>query len=1344
MKQAKVSVIIPTKDNVALLRECIGSILEKTNYDNYEIIIVNNGSGKNETKSYLRKIGKHPKITIIEYTKEFNFSAINNYATKYASGEYLLFLNDDVVVTNEWMQGLVETMQVYPKCGAVGCKLLLMNNTLQEAGCIIWKDGSTLGYGRGDDPKKPEYSYLREVDFCSAACLLVRKDVFKQVDGFDERYHPAYYEDSDFGLKIWNAGYKYIFQPKVELYHTEYGSHSPLKSFDIMKKNQKIFSEKWKKQLKEKFSFSAENILFARDRNKGRRILFLDDRIPAPNLGAGYPRAYSMLRDLTELGYKMTFFPLLFTDFNQDCTDGLLQSGIEVFFGKNIDLARLLIERSTYYDLILISRPQNMAVTYALVKQYSQRSKIIYDAEAIFAEREVLSAKIKNIKMTEREKKQIIADELKLSRNADVVMTVSENDKRSIEKLAKIKNVVSWSYPIKHKEAANQNGRKDILFVGSFLAGIGSPNDDAITYFINEIFPELHKKIGCKLFVVGRDPPQTLKDLASKNIIVTGYVEDIRPYYDRCKCFVVPHRFSAGIPLKLLEAMSCGIPCVVSELTASQLNLEDGKEALVARNKKEFIDKIIKIFNDEKLWDIMQKNGLDYIKKECDPEKLKIKLDSIIKGALKIKPKSELQLWGIMKGLHMIQDVLNHLSMRIMQNFNKAKYHYYIDTLTVADGAINLDGWIFSDDTSIQCLKIILKNNRKKLVFPIIYPLERKDVFMAYKSKNAMKSGFHLYTRLYIQPGISNGEYELYLQAENMNGICKKVFLKKIAIYDQYKEWMKRNEPNKNELEEQSRVKFGYSPKISLIMPTWNTPIPLLEETIESVRKQTYHNWELCIVDGSDNSDKDKIRDILKRYAKTDKKIKVRLLSRNKGISGNSNEAFKLADGEFMGLLDHDDLLAPFALFEVVKALNNDKTLDFIYSDRDMISPEGFRYNHFFKPDWSPDYLLSQNYLCHLNIIRKKLVDKIKGFRKKYDGAQDYDLFLRVTELTDKIMHIPKILYHWRASKNSAAVSLDNKPYAETATIKVLQEAVRRRGWNGKAVQGLTRGLYRIKFQVKGNPKVSIIIPTQDKGETLKACIDSILKLTTYKNYEIIIVDNNSSEEATFAYYKELKKISNLKLLKFNKAFNFSEINNYAASKTRSDYLLFLNNDVKVISGDWLEIMLGFAQRQRTGAVGARLSYFNNTIQTAGLAIAEKGKILRLHNRYPKDDNGYGSRILSTQNISAISGACMMVRRDVFNEVGGFAGEYAVNHGDIDFCLKLRQKGYLIVYEPHAELYHHESLTRGLDGEDNEKMKRQIRETKSLLKKWGHVFGRTDPYYNPNLSQNKEDFSINI
>ena len=571
----------------------------------------------------------------------------------------------------------------------------------------------------------------------------------------------------------------------------------------------------------------------------------------------------------------------------------------------------------------------------------------------------------------------------------------------------------------------------------------------------------------------------------------------------------------------------------------------------------------------------------------------------------------------------------------------------------------------------------------------------------------------------------------------------KKTLIKIGLLESEYDKWLKKNElsDEKREVIRREVACFQYRPKISIIMPVYNVDEAWIKKAIESVLHQLYENWDLCIAD--DGSTLSHVKKILSRYENKDKRIIVKYLSDNRGIASASNEALSLATGEFIGLMDNDDELSPDALYEVVKALNEQNEIDFIYSDEDKITGKGVRKDPFFKPDWSPDMFLSYNYMCHFSVIRRKIVEAIGGFREGFEGSQDYDLFLRVVEKTQRIAHIPKILYHWRSIEGSIGKSAEAKMYAYEGAKRSLNEYIQRIGSVGDVFDGYWIGTYHIKYKINDYPHVSIIIPTKEKCEVLMRCIDSIVNHTSYTNYSVIVVDNGSSKKETLAYYDNLKRNGKISVIEYNRPFNFSAINNYAVGTTDSEYLIFLNNDTEVISDGWIEEMLGIAQRKNVGAIGALLYYPNDTIQHGGIIVGLGGVAGHPHKYMTRDSLGYFCRLKVIQNFSAVTGACMMTKKSLFDDVGGFDENMSHAFNDVDYCLRLREKGYLIVYTPYAELYHYESMSRGYE-DTPEKEVRFKKEQKYFYRKWGSIMAAGDPYYNPNLNLEREDFSIHI
>lgn len=554
----------------------------------------------------------------------------------------------------------------------------------------------------------------------------------------------------------------------------------------------------------------------------------------------------------------------------------------------------------------------------------------------------------------------------------------------------------------------------------------------------------------------------------------------------------------------------------------------------------------------------------------------------------------------------------------------------------------------------------------------------------------------------------------------------------------EYQEWYEKNKPSEEELARQRKKKWKDPVVISVLVPAYRTPEVFLKQMLESVLLQTYPYLELCIADGSGTDDS--VENVVKEYQKKDPRVRYRRLEKNEGIAGNTNAAIEMASGEYLALFDHDDLLSPNALFEVASAIEKEKA-DVIYTDEDKVTSD--LKEHFqphFKPDFNPDLLCANNYICHLFVVKRSLALKLGGQDPAYDGAQDYDFIFRCTENAEKIVHVAKILYHWRVHQASTADNPSSKLYAFDAGKRAIEAHLARIGAKAEVSHTKDLGFYRVKYQVQGNPMVSIVIPNKDEKETLKKCLESIWKKTSYPDYEIILVENNSTTQEIRDYYKELDGKERVRVVYWDKEFNYSAINNFGISYAKGEYILCLNNDITVISPDWLEELLANCQRPEVGIVGARLYYPDNTIQHAGIVLGMGGCAGSLFVGLARSRGGYLHKAALQQDLSAVTAACFMVKKEVFEKVGGFEEKLAVAFNDVDFCLKVRHAGYLVVYDPYAELYHHESKTRGY--ENTEAKKRRFQEEIEYMRcHWMPDILR-DPYYNENLSLKASDYSL--
>jgi len=553
--------------------------------------------------------------------------------------------------------------------------------------------------------------------------------------------------------------------------------------------------------------------------------------------------------------------------------------------------------------------------------------------------------------------------------------------------------------------------------------------------------------------------------------------------------------------------------------------------------------------------------------------------------------------------------------------------------------------------------------------------------------------------------------------------------------------------PSQQERSEQEKAVFDRMVKISILVPLWNTPEEFLKEMIGSVQWQTYANWELCLADGSD-AEHAYVGEYCRKLAETDKRIVYQKLEKNEGIAGNTNQCLKLATGEYIGLFDHDDILHPCALYEYVKVIN-EQNADYVYCDEATFKNGDINkmITMHFKPDYAIDNLRANNYICHFSVFARTLLDGTELFRTKFDGSQDHDMILRLTDNAKKIVHVPRMLYYWRSHAGSVANNISAKPYAIESARNAVADHLRKHGYSHFTITS-TRAfetIFKISYEIIGEPKVSIVIPNKDHAQDLRRCIKSIIEKSTWENYEIVIVENNSTTKEIFAYYEELKNNPRIKIVTYEGEFNYSKVCNLGVKESTGDYILLLNNDTQVITINWIEELLMYAQRPDIGAVGGKLYYEDKTIQHAGVVIGLGAHRTagHVHHKQKRENLGYMGRLCYAQNMTAVTGACLMVKKSCYEQVGGLEESFAISLNDVDFCLKLRKAGYLNIFTPFAELYHYESVSRGLD-DSGEKAQRYNEESQRFRAKWEKELAVGDPYFNPNFTLDKPDFSLKV
>ena len=549
---------------------------------------------------------------------------------------------------------------------------------------------------------------------------------------------------------------------------------------------------------------------------------------------------------------------------------------------------------------------------------------------------------------------------------------------------------------------------------------------------------------------------------------------------------------------------------------------------------------------------------------------------------------------------------------------------------------------------------------------------------------------------------------------------------------DAYDIWREVNMPTDSDYTKQRGEKFDYNPLVSISIPLYNTPMEFFEPLMKSIMNQTYSNFELCLADGSDD---DRLGRYISEYYPDDNRINYVHLEENLGIAGNTNKALEMATGEYVMLTDHDDLLEISALYEIVKVLNVDPSIDIIYTDEDLVDASGMIFSNYrFKSDFNLEMLRHINYICHIFFVRKSIMDEVGGFRKEYDGAQDFDMILRCVEKTNKIYHIPKVLYHWRAHEDSTAGNVDSKQYAIDASVNALKAHYDRVGIDAEVEATDIFIMLKTTRAIKHEPLVSILIPNMDHIEDLDKCIQSIVDKTIYNNYEIIVIENNSTNDETFAYYDRIcKEYEFVKVCKWEEEFNYSKINNFGAKYAKGDYYILLNNDIEVIAPDWINRMLGYCEDDSIGAVGAKLLFPDDTIQHCGIVIGVGGFAGHILTEQDVEDVGYFGRLRVQQEVSAVTAACMMVDAKVFKDIGGFDEEFAVALNDVDLCLRIREANKKIILDPNIVMHHYESKSRGYE-ESADKKARFKKEIKRFRHKWADIIEKGDPYYSPNLT----------
>jgi len=1200
--QVRVSAIIVLYNQAGLTLECLRA-LSQCQDTALETVVIDNASN-DETQELMARVSG---VRYIRNDENIHFLRAVNQAADYASGEYLLLLNNDAILEPGTLAQAVRRMDSSPQIGAVGGKIVLPDGSLQEAGSIIWQDGSCLGYGRGMDPDAPPYQFVRRVDYCSGAFLLTRRSLFEALGRFDTRFSPAYYEETDYCVRLLEAGYDIVYDPNVRVRHFEFASSASNESaLELQRRNLRNFIDKHKGFLSRQAAPSPTNILAARQHlSAGRkRILIIDDRVPHVHLGCGYPRANLIIHLLAEQGHAITLYPLLFPQDDWRTVYQSLPDTVEVMLGHgSVELGDFLAARRGYYDIILISRPHNMQTLQNLMAAdpnllgdgQSATPHLIYDAEAVFALREQIEAALKGQPFTEAVAAAKLQAELSLVKGAQTVFAVSEAEAEHFRKTGYARVVVLGHSLDIRPTATPFADRSSFLFVGA-MHDDNCPNADSMRWFVHQVWPLIYAKLGERavLNIVGICQADSIRQLHGGNgIHVHGAVSSLDPFFEQARVFVVPTRFAGGIPHKAHEAASRGVPMVVTPLIAKQLGWHEG--VLSADSPATFAEHCITLFTQESIWTARRTLALRHTERDCSTERF------------------------------------------------------------------------------------------------------RTTLYDAISTKHF--------------PPNDGGAYSAWIAAHDRLSASQRQSLK-ANVQD-----------------------MRQPPLISVLLPVCSSSAGILTESIKSVLAQIYPHWELCVV-GDGMSTDDAVEACLEHYAHLDERIRVTHLTTGKGQPSNAyNAALNAAAGEFVALLAPGDLLAEPALYCVAQAIQGHPGIGIIYSDEDQLDFGGRRFAPQFKPDWNYELFLGHNFIRHLAVYRRLLVREAGGFRAEFADALEYDLALRCVERLQpgQIVHIPRILYHWRIAEH---------PDAQLAGLAAVNDHLSRScpGAVGEMIPDVDG--YKIRLPLpEPAPLVSIIIPTRNRLNLIQPCLESIFAKTRYPHYEILVIDNGSDEAATLDYLRGLEVRQKIRILRDDRPFNFAALTNAAIAKTDAEFVLLLNNDVEVITETWIEELLGVAVRPGVGAVGARLWYPDDTLQHGGVLLGLNGIAGHAHVGLPRHETGYFGRACLMQSLSAVTAACLLIRRSIYLEVGGLDQEnLAIDYNDVDFCLKVRAAGYRNVWTPFAELYHYESASRGNNLAPEHRLRAEA-EAAFMQNKWGELL-QHDPAYNPNLALQSPGFAL--
>jgi GT2 family glycosyltransferase/glycosyltransferase involved in cell wall biosynthesis len=1236
-----ISIILVLFNQAPLTLKCLQAITSNAQLA-IEVLIVDNAS-TDQTSALLDRVDG---ARIIRNAENRQFVYGVNQAAKLASGRALLLLNNDAFIRGGSLEAAWSTLFSRPEIGAVGGPLLLPNGKLQEAGSIVWNDGSCSGYGRGCNPDAPAFRFAREVDFCSGAFLLIRRSVFEALDGLDEAFAPAYYEEVDLCMRMREAGWQVWFEPGAIADHFEFASSpSTRQALSLQEQHLALFVQRHRALLGMEHAPPGSSELCARMRGRFRgRLLMVEDRVPFPSLGTGYPRSARLLRQLITEGWFVTLYPLVFPDDDWAEIRAQFPPDLEVMVGLGEGgLKRFLKERAKFYDAVLVARPHNMRSFLRASNHNSSGLRLLYDAEAIFADRQMARLAIGGSPPTEARRRHLFEAEIRLARAADTVIAVTDRDANLFRAHGcPDVRVLGHAVPLAPTDTPFSR-RADLLFVGA-LDDDRSPNVDALVWFISQIMPHLDVLVGrdYRLIVAGRSTAKRVLKLAEPRVRLLGRLEDLTPLYASARLFIAPTRFAAGIPLKLQEAASRGLPIVATSLLAAQLGWEDERELLVADTADAFAAACARLYRDSALWQRLRDAALAQVSVDCDEQRFAQKLCAIMQSETArllrtIRPSTQRRPPSFR---------FQHTELRPL--------------VAAAWRRWRANGW-----------RDVIKKTVAEL-------------------RERLHGSYNSWIRLY----------------DEIRPADESAIAAHIAALPEH-------------------------PTFALTMIVDRSVQPReIRASLDSVSGQIYPHWEVRLLDRGGAPE---LRDVLDRYSAGDQRMHVLPCDPDDSDAAAINSAIACTDAELVATLAPGDQLRQHTLYMLALAYIADPDMGVVYADEDTAAEGGRdRSDPLFKPSWSPELPLQPQTIGRFVVMRRRAVMDAGGYRGELQPVMEFDMLLRIVDAQQqaRVGHLSHVLHH-RADRGSA---LAGSPLRRM----VAEHLDRVREPGDIAIED---GVLRVAYHLPDPPPVSIIIPTRDQPILLRQCVAGLLESTDYPQLEVVIVDNDSRDPEACRVLRELAKDPRVRVIPYRQPFNYSAMNNLAVADARGEIVALLNDDIAVGDGGWLREMAAHALRAGVGAVGAKLCYPDGTIQHAGVVTGMRGVAGHPFRRASREMSGPAGRLKYPQTVSCVTGACMVLRRAVFQEVGGMdEANLPIAYNDVDLCLRLGEQGYRTVWTPWAELEHCESATRGADRERRNAARARA-EVEYMWRRWGAVL-RNDPFYNPNLTLSSENVGL--